>query len=109
MTVFFVLVCFWSCFPVKRLEKDKIRVKSEIWYSLDRREDDLINQETRTIRALDELDLFSIDDDEAEPFEGSAEMSFSQIPELNNVDSSQILDECDFPSIPIFPPAAFQK
>ena len=53
------------------LAKQK-RVRNLIFFF--RREDDLINQEIRTIRALDELDFFSIDDDEAELFEGSAEM-----------------------------------
>ena len=40
----------------------------EIWSSFDHRENDLLSQEIRTIRVLDELDLFSIDDDETEPF-----------------------------------------
>ena len=44
----------------------------EIWFSFDHRENDLLNQEIRIIRALDELDLFSIDGDETEPFENSA-------------------------------------
>ena len=37
----------------------------EIWSSFDHRENDLLNQKIRTIRALDELNLFSIDDNEA--------------------------------------------
>ena len=82
---------------------------SEIWSFSDRRENDLIIQKIRTVRALDELDLFSIDDDEAEPTENSAEMFFSQISELNNVDFSQILDGFDFSSIPISAFAIFQK
>ena len=81
----------------------------EIWSYFDRRGNDLINQKIRTVRALDELDFFSIDDDEAEPTENSAEMFFNQISELNNVDFFQILDGFDFLSIPISAPATFQK
>ena len=64
-----------------------------------RRENDLINPKIRTIRALDELNFFSIDDDKTKLFEGFAELFFNQIPELNNVDLSQISDGFDFSSI----------
>ena len=47
----------------------------EIWSSFDHRENDLLNQEIRTIRVLDELIFFSIDDNEAELFENSAKIS----------------------------------
>ena len=80
---------------------------SEIWVFFDRRKNDLINQKIRTIRALDKLLFFSIDNDEAEPTEGFAEMFFNYIPELNNVDFSQILNGYDFSSIPISAPATF--
>ena len=81
----------------------------EIWSSLDHRENDLLNQKIRTIRALDELDPFSIDDNEAEPFGGSAEISISDYPELFDFDFSQLLESFDFSSIPISAPATFQK
>ena len=71
------------------------------------RENDLINQKIRTIRALDELIFFSIDDDEAELLENFAKMFFNQISELNNIDFSQILDSFEFSSIPIFLFATF--
>ena len=71
-------------------------------FFLNRRENDLINQKIRTIRALHELNFFSIDDNETEFFEGFAEMFFNQIPELNNLDFFQILDGFDFSSTPSF-------
>ena len=46
--------------------------------------------------------FFSINDDEAERFDSSAELSISQNPELYNFDFSQILDGFDFSSIPNF-------
>ena len=60
----------------------------EIWSSFDYRENDLLNQEIRTIRALDELDFFSIDDNKTEPFENSAEISINDYPELLDFDFS---------------------
>ena len=81
----------------------------EIWFSFDHRENDLLNQEIRTIRALDELNFFSIDDNEAEPFEGSAEISINDYPELFDFDFSQFLEGFDFSSIPISAPATFQR
>ena len=45
----------------------------EIWFFFDHRENDLLNQEIRIIRVLDELDFFSINDDETEFFDGFAE------------------------------------
>ena len=81
----------------------------EIWSSLDHRENDLLSQEIRTIRALDELDLFSIDDNETEPFENSAEISINDYPELLDFDFSQFLEGFDFSSIPISAPAIFQR
>ena len=81
----------------------------EIWSSLDHRENDLLNQKIRTIRALDELNFFSIDDNEAEPFEGFAKISINDYPELLDFDFSQFLENFDFSSIPISAPATFQK
>ena len=81
----------------------------EIWSSFDHRENDLLSQEIRTIRALDELDFFSIDDNEAEPFEGSAEISINDYPELLDFDFSQFLKRFDFSSIPISALTTFQK
>ena len=72
-----------------------------IWVSLDRREDDLLNQKFRTIRALNEINPFSIDDDGVELFESSAELSFNQTPVISNFDYFQIFEGFDFSSIPI--------
>ena len=81
----------------------------DIWVSFDRREKDLLNQKIRTIRALDVLDPFSIDDDvEAEPFESFAEMSINDYPELLDFDFSQLLKGFDFSSIPMSAPTTFQ-
>ena len=60
----------------------------EIWSSFDHRENDLLNQEIRTIRVLDELNFFSIDDNEAELFESSAKISINDYPELLDFDFS---------------------
>ena len=60
----------------------------EIWPFLDHRENDLLNQEIRTIRALDEFDFFFIDDNEAELFENSAEISVNDYPGLFDFDFS---------------------
>ena len=81
----------------------------EIWSSFDYRKNDLLNQEIRTIRVLDELDLFSIDDDETEPFGNSAEISINDYPELFDFDFSQFLKGFDFSSIPISAFTTFQK
>ena len=80
-----------------------------IWVSLDRREDDLLNQKLRIIRALDEIDPFSIDDDGVEFFESPTELSFSQKPAMSDFDYFQILEGFDFSSIPISSPTTFQK
>ena len=81
----------------------------DIWASLDRRERDLLSQEIRTIRALNALDFFSIDDNEAEFFEGSAEMSINDFPGLLDFDFFQPLESFDFSSIPISALATFQR
>ena len=82
----------------------------EIWgFFFYYRENDLINQKIGTIRVLDELDFFSIDDDETELVGKFANIFFNQNPELNNIDFSQILDGFDFSSIPISFFAIFQK
>ena len=81
----------------------------EIWSSFDHRENDLLNQETRIIRALDELDFIIINDDETKPFENSAEIFINDYPELFDFDFSQFLKRFDFPSIPISAFTAFQK
>ena len=60
----------------------------EIWFFFYHRENDLLNQEIRTIRILDELDPFSIDDVETELFENSAELSINDYPELFDFDFS---------------------
>ena len=82
----------------------------DIWVSFDRREGDLLSQKIRTIRVLNALNLFSIDNDvEAEPFESSARMSINDYPELLDFDFSQLLESFDFSSIPISAPATFQR
>ena len=73
----------------------------DIWGFFDRRENDFLKQKIRIIRALDEINLFSIDDDGAELFDGFAEISINQIPELYNFDFFQTLERFDFSSIPI--------
>ena len=81
----------------------------EIWFFFDHRENDLLNQEIRIIRALDEFDFFSIDDNETEFFENSAEISINNYPELFDFDFSQFLESFDFSSIPISALVTFQK
>ena len=81
----------------------------EIWGFFYHRENDLLNQEICTIRALNELNLFSIDDNEAELFENSAEISINDYPELLDFDFSQFLKRFDFSSIPISAFATFQN
>ena len=81
----------------------------EIWYFFDHRENDLLNQEIRIIRALDELIFFSIDDNETEFFENSAKISINDYPELLDFDFSQFLKRFDFSSIPISVFTTFQK
>ena len=75
----------------------------------DRRENDLMKQKIQIIRALDEINIFSIDDDVAEPFDCFAEISINQYPELSDFDYSQIFDWFDFSSIPISSFTTFQK
>ena len=81
----------------------------EIWSFFDHRENYLLNQKIRTIRALDKLNLFSIDDDKTKLFDGSAKISINDYPELFDFDFSQFLEGFDFSSIPISAPATFQK
>ena len=92
---------------LKRVFAKQKRLRN-IWVSLDRRENDLLSQEIRTIRVLDELIFFSIDDNGAELFENSAEISINDYPELLDFDFSQLLEGFDFSSIPISAPATFQ-
>ena len=108
---------------VKRIEKTKNRVKSdleatikatdskhvEVLSAIEPADSKWKEMEPRTIRALDELDPPSIDDDEAEPFESSAEISISDYPELVDFDFSQPLKGFDFSSIPISALTTFQK
>ena len=81
----------------------------EIWFSFDHRENDLLNQKIHTIRVLDELDSFSIDDVETELFENFAKISINDYPELLDFDFFQPLESFDFSSVPISAPATFQK
>ena len=94
---------------LKRVFAKQKRLRN-IWVFFDRREKNLLNQKIRTIRALNALDLFSIDDDvETEPFENSAKISINNYPELLDFDFSQFLENFDFSSIPIFVFTTFQK
>ena len=81
----------------------------EIWFFFYHRENDLLNQKIRTIRALDELIFFSIDDNETKLFEGSAKISINDYPELFDFDFFQFLKSFDFSSIPISVFTTFQK
>ena len=76
---------------------------------LKNRENDLLSQEIRTIRALDELDHFSINNNEAELFDGCAEISINDYPELFDFDFSQPLKGFDFSSVPISAFTTFQR
>ena len=80
---------------------------SDIWVSFDRRENDLLSQEIRIFRALDEIDLFA-GLNESEPV-GSEEISINDYPELFDFDFSQLLESFDFSSVPIFALTTFQK
>ena len=80
-----------------------------IWVSFDRRENDLLNQKLRIIRALNEINPFSIDDDGVELFESSTELSFNQKPAMSDFDYFQIFERFYFSSIPISSPTTFQK
>ena len=73
----------------------------DIWDFFDRRENDLLKQKIRIFRALNEIIIISIDDDGVKFFDGSAEISFNQNPEMCNIDFFQILEGFDFSSIPI--------
>ena len=94
---------------LKRVFAKQKRLRN-IWVFFDRREKNLLSQKIRTIRALNVLDFFSIDDDvETEFFENSAKISINDYPELFDFDFSQFLKGFDFSSIPISALAAFQK
>ena len=80
----------------------------DIWVFFYRRENDLLSQKLRIIRALNEINLFSIDDDGVEFFENSAELSFNQEPAMSDFDYFPIFEGFDFSSIPIFSLTIFQ-
>ena len=98
-------------FDTKHKELQQAFVKrkrfSDIWVFLDRRENDLLNQEIRIFRTLDEIDLFA-GLNESEPV-GFEKMSINDYPELFDFDFSQFLKGFDFSSIPISALATFQK
>ena len=62
---------------------------SNIWVSFDKRENDLLSQEIRIFRTLDEIDLFA-GLNESEPA-GSEKVSINNYPELLDFDFSQFL------------------
>ena len=72
---------------LKRVFAKQKRLR-DIWASFDHRERDLLSQKIRTIRALNALDFLSIDDNETELLEGSAEISINDYPELLDFDFS---------------------
>ena len=93
---------------LKRVFAKQRRLRN-IWVSFDRKKNNLLSQEIRIIRVLDELNPFFIDDNGAKLFENSAEISINDYPELFDFDFSQLLEGFDFSSIPISAPATFQK
>ena len=80
---------------------------SDIWVFFDRRENDLLKQEIRTFRALDEIDP-PVGLNESNPV-GFEEVSINDYPELLDFDFSQFFPIFDFSSIPISAPVTFQK
>ena len=102
---------FAEIFNTKHKELQQTLAKrkrfSDIWVLFDRRENDLLNQEIRVFRTLDEIDLFA-ELNESE-LVGSEEMSINDYPELLDFDFSPFLKKFDFSSIPISAPATFQK
>ena len=102
---------FAEIFNTKHKELQQALVKrkrfSDIWVFFDRRENDLLNQEIRTFRILDEIDP-PAGLNESEPV-GSEEVSINDYPELLDFDFSQFLKGFDFSSIPISAFTTFQK
>ena len=98
-------------FDTKHKELQQILAKrkrfSDIWVFFDRRENDLLNQEIRTLRVLDEID-FPAGVNESEPA-GSEKVSINDYPELFDFDFSQFLKGFDFSSIPISALTTFPK
>ena len=93
----------------KELQQALVRRKrfSDIWVSFDRRENDFLSQEIRTLRTLDEIDP-PVGSNESEPA-GSEEISINDCPELLDFDFFQFLKSFDFSSIPISAFTTFQK
>ena len=81
----------------------------EIWGFFDFGKNDLLNQKIRNFRVLDQLNIFSFDDDETEFVESFAETVFNENPELYKIDFSKILDRFDFSPISVFLFATFRK
>ena len=96
-------------FKYKELQQAFAKRKrfSDIWVFFDRRENDFLSQEIRTLRALDKIDP-SGGLNESEPV-GSEEVSINDYPELLDFDFSQFLKRFDFSSIPISAFTTFQK
>ena len=79
---------------------------SDIWGFFYWHENDLLNQEIRTFRILDEIDL-PAGLNESVP-SGFEKVSINNYPELLDFDFSQFLKKFDFSSIPI-PPLQHSK
>ena len=102
---------FAEIFDTKHKELQQAFAKrkrfSDIWASFDKRENDLLSQEIRTLQALDEIDP-PVGLNESK-FNGSEKVSINDYPELLDFDFSQFLKGFDFSSIPIFAFTTFQK
>ena len=80
---------------------------SDIWAFFDRRENDLLSQEIRTLRIFDEIDPpAELNESEFINFE---KVSINDYPGLLDFDFSQFLKGFDFSSIPISAFTTFQK
>ena len=104
-------VSFAKVFDSKHKEFQQAFAKrkrfSDIWGFFDRRENDLLSQEIRIFRILDEID-FPAGLNESKPV-GSEEISISDFPKLFSADYFRIFERFDFSSVPIFSPTLFQR
>ena len=102
---------FAEIFDTKHKELQQALAKrkrfSNIWVSLDKRENDFLSQEIRTFQTLDEIDP-PVGLNESKP-DGFEKVSINDYPELFDFDFSQFLEKFDFSSIPISAFTTFQK
>ena len=85
----------------KELQQALVKQKrfSDTWVSFDRRENDFLNKEIRTLRALDKIDFF-VGANESK-FVGFEKVSINNYPKLFGFDFFQFLKKFDFSSTPI--------